>query len=432
MKLKRFLIGVLVCVMCFQLVSVLETDFFNGRVSHAASTLVGDVSDDNKVNSTDYLLFKQYILGVISDFPAADDLWAGDVNGDGKINSSDMLLVKQYVLDLINSFPKTSQQQPEDGEKILIPHKSWTCGMADGIPKPEKGVLVLEADMKLAQVYNLGKTQYGQRQAYIIQSGTVKGSKISATVMSGGLDFQLDLSNGAVEIEQLLMLKASDGNYIYLRSAGTGANQNDVRIVPDFEAPSSSGHNWLNSGKFVGRRVVDLAAKTMKLTVYDVSGVSVKPDLSNSFSVVEPSDVEDQPWDFRKAASNEKRGNQFIVETVDLGGSQSVGATKRGSRNVIPITGGSVTGRINAKILAAGADYQNLGNPMTIDARYLWQTDDGEIIIVRNGGQFGSLVPTFEVRADSKYSYLNKNLYLSSDPGMGTGNVKITFYESKN
>jgi hypothetical protein len=33
--------------------------------------------------------------------------------------------------------------------------------------------------------------------------------------------------------------------------------------------------------------------------------------------------------------------------------------------------------------------------------------DDAEIIIVRNGGQFGALVPTFEVRADSKYLYLN-------------------------
>ena len=67
---------------------------------------------------------------------------------------------------------------------------------------------------------------------------------------------------------------------------------------------------------------------------------------------------------------------------------------------------------------------------MTIDARYLWQTDDGEIIIVRNAGQFGNLVPTFEVRENSKYSYLNDKLYLSSDPGMGGNGVTITFYES--
>jgi hypothetical protein len=34
----------------------------------------------------------------------------------------------------------------------------------------------------------------------------------------------------------------------------------------------------------------------------------------------------------------------------------------------------------------------------TIDARYLWQTKDGEVIIVRNARPFGALVPTFQVR----------------------------------
>ena len=33
--------------------------------------------------------------------------------------------------------------------KVLIPHKSWPCGMAEGIPVPERGVLVFEANLKL-------------------------------------------------------------------------------------------------------------------------------------------------------------------------------------------------------------------------------------------------------------------------------------------
>jgi hypothetical protein len=52
-------------------------------------------------------------------------------------------------------------------------------------------------------------------------------------------------------------------------------------------------------------------------------------------------------------------------------------------------------GRITGKVLAGGADYRNLANPMTIDARYLWQMDEGEVIIVRNGGSMGLLAPTF-------------------------------------
>ena len=62
--------------------------------------------------------------------------------------------------------------------------------------------------------------------------------------------------------------------------------------------------------------------------------------------------------------------------------------------------------------------------------RYLWETADGDIIIVRNGGAFGSLVPTFEVRVDSKYAWLNTGLFLSSPPGMAPGGVGLTFYES--
>lgn len=380
----------------------------------------GDINNDEAIDSVDLVLLKRYLIGETGTLPNSE---AADVNGDGTIDALDYAILKKYILGEIMIFPV------DETAKILIPHKSWTCGMPDGIPKPEQGVLVFEANLKLDNTYDLGQTQYGQRKVFVVQSGNVSGTKIKGTVMSGGLDFQLELSNGAMEIEQILVIKTNDGNYIYLRSAGTAVNSNDVRMVPDFEAPNSSTYSWLNSGKFVGRRIVDRASGTMKISVYDVSGISVIPDSTNTIIVTEPDDVPDQPWDYR-TANYERTGNVFITEVVNLGASQSVGASKGGVRNIIPITGGTVTGSITARIIPAGADYQNLSSPMTIDARYLWETNDGEIIIVRNGGQFGSLVPTFEVNINSKYSYLNQKLYLSSNPAMGSGNVTITFYES--
>jgi hypothetical protein len=314
--------------------------------------------------------------------------------------------------------------------KILVPHKSWPCGMPEGIPVPERGVPVLEANLKLDQIYEVGKTPYGQRTVIMIQGGTVTGEKITGEVMPGGLDFQLSFSNGGMEIEEILVLRASEGKYIYLRIPGTGADPSDIRMVPDFEAPNTSTYSWLNSGKYAGRRVLDLATKTMKISVYEVSSVAAKADATNSIQVTKPAGVLDQPWDYRKATSEEKRGDQLISENVTLSASQSVGATKKGNRNIIPITGGTLSGKITGKVLSGGADYQNLANPPTIDARYLWQTSDGEVIIVRNGGSFGLLVPSFEVRMDSKYAWLNKGLYLSSNPGMGSGGVSLTFYES--
>lgn len=314
--------------------------------------------------------------------------------------------------------------------KILVPHKSWSCGMPEGIPVPEEGVLVFEAEMKLNQIYEIGRTPYGERTVFVVQGGTVSGEKITGSVMPGGLDFQLSFSNGGMEIEGIFVLRTSDGKYIYTRIPGTAANQNDVRMVPDFEAPNAGSYAWLNSGKYAARRVLNRAARTLKISVYEVSGVAVKADATNSVQVTKPADVLDQPWDYRKAAAEEKRGEQLISENVTLGPSQSVGATKTGNRNIIPITGGTLNGKITGKVLPGGADYQNLANPPTIDARYLWQTSDGEVIIVRNGGSFGSLVPSFEVRVDSKYAWLNKGFYLSSNPGMGSNGVVLTFYES--
>jgi hypothetical protein len=320
--------------------------------------------------------------------------------------------------------------QNVDSARVLVPHASWNCGMPEGIPSPESGTLIFEAEMKVQRVVNAGKTPFGNRQVAIVQDGVLTGAKLSGTVMPGALDYELKLSNGTTEIEQIFVLRTSDGKYIYVRTAGTGASPNDIRVVFDFEAPNTSSFAWLNTGKYVARRELNAAAGTLTMRVYDVSGVTVAAAPATAIRIAKPAGVPNQPWDYRKAAPSEKQGTLLVTETVTLSPSQSVGASKRGNRNIIPISGGDLSGRIAGKVLFGGADYQNLANPATIDARYLWETNDGEIIIVRNGGAFGSLVPTFEVRTDGPYAWLNTGQYLSSNPGMKPGGVGLTFYES--
>ena len=301
--------------------------------------------------------------------------------------------------------------------------------MADGIPSPESGTLVFEVEMKFERVLDVGKTPYGNRQVVVVQEGAVAGSKMSGTVMPGALDFELTLSNGAVEVEQVIVVKTSDGKYVYARNAGTGADSNDVRVVMDFEAPNDGPFAWLNSGKYVARRVLNPAAKTLTMRVYDVSRVTITATATNRIRIRKPEGVPNQPWDYRRADPSEKQGNVVVTEAVTLSPSQTVGASKRGNRNVIPITGGELSGRITGKVLFGGADYQSRPNPPAIDARYLWQTSDGDFIIVRNAGS-GTLVPTFEVRTDSPYAWLNTGYFLSSPPGIRPGGVGITIYES--
>lgn len=320
--------------------------------------------------------------------------------------------------------------QAQSSHSTLMPHPAWDCGMPAGIPSPEAGSLILEIEIPLDRAAEIGRTQYGRRRVAVGLEGSVKGPKLSGTVTPGALDFELTLANETIEIEQALVLQASDGSYIYARTAGTGRNAADVRVVVDFEAPNESEHAWLNSGRFVARRELNAAAKAMSLRVYDVSSVVLSP--ANAIAIAKPAGVAAQPWGYRGKDANEQQGEILITENVTLGPSQSVGASKRGNRNIIPITGGTLSGRLTGKVLMGGADYQLLSPPPSIDAHYLWQTDDGEIIIVRNGGSFGTLVPTFEARVDGPYAYLNSGRYLSSNPAMGQGGVALTFYESTN
>lgn len=314
---------------------------------------------------------------------------------------------------------------------LLIPHRAWDCGMPRGIPAPESGKKISEVNLKIADSYHIGKTQYGDRWVCVIQSGTIKGEGIEGKVLFGALDLQLTLENGVIEIEQILNLQTNDGRNIYLRCAGVGKRVDDIRIVCTFDAPNMCDQAWLNEGVFVARREIDMQAGSIKLLIYQFTTAIPSTDNVEPIKIAKPADVPYQSWEFRVADANEERGDRIIQENVTLGPSLFVGPTRSGIRNTIPITGGKLTGEINGIVLPGGADYQQLVRPAIIDARYLWQTESGEIILVRNAGHFGKLVPTFEATESGPHAWLNTGRYLSSDPAMGQGGVKLEFYRSK-
>lgn len=58
------------------------------------------------------------------------------------------------------------------------------------------------------------------------------------------------------------------------------------------------------------------------------------------------------------------------------------GLNSRGKRRIIPITGGTVTGKLMGKVLPGGADFQIVVSETTadLDARYMIQLDQGDHI----------------------------------------------------
>jgi len=77
----------------------------------------------------------------------------------------------------------------------------------------------------------------------------------------------------------------------------------------------------------------------------------------------------------------------FEVE-VELGPLEDHGLTRVGHRRVVPITGGTVRGALEGRILPGGADWQVLraDGAVDVDARYTVETDDGALVLVHSRG----------------------------------------------
>ncbi len=131
-------------------------------------------------------------------------------------------------------------------------------------------------------------------------------------------------------------------------------------------------------------------------------------------------------------------------EVVTLGQAIPVGKTPLGTRNIIPITGGTFEGPgIKGTIIPGGWDWQlqRSDGCTHIKADYMLRTDDGVVINVINAGALcppgeGSAPPrtqaVFEA-PEGKYGWLNRTavigtLELAADaPGPA---VRIRFYKA--
>jgi hypothetical protein len=77
----------------------------------------------------------------------------------------------------------------------------------------------------------------------------------------------------------------------------------------------------------------------------------------------------------------------FAQLSVMVDRPQEVGQTVHGMRRLIPILGGEARGLDwNARVLPGGADFQLIVNPRLaeLDARYVMETDAGDLIYVQN------------------------------------------------
>ena len=137
-----------------------------------------------------------------------------------------------------------------------------------------------------------------------------------------------------------------------------------------------------------------------------------------------------------------------VAAPIEAG--EVIGVSASGRRRIIPITGGTVRGRLSGRVLPGGADFQLIvsATMAVLDARYLIELDNGAKVFVQNhalrrgsaeaieklvNGEpvdpaeiYFRCVPTFEV-SDPGLAWLTESVFV------GTGarfpdRVEIAFY----
>ncbi len=126
------------------------------------------------------------------------------------------------------------------------------------------------------------------------------------------------------------------------------------------------------------------------------------------------------------------------------------GPLTRGRRRIIPITGGTVRGKLQGKVLPSGADFQIIVSETTaiLDARYMLELDSGARVFVQNNALrraspedvtklirgepvdpsrvYFRCAPTFEV-SDPALNWLTESVFIGTGARAPDG-VEIAFY----
>lgn len=135
-------------------------------------------------------------------------------------------------------------------------------------------------------------------------------------------------------------------------------------------------------------------------------------------------------------------GLRHVVDIrAEIGASVSESADQEGCvRVTIPITGGSVTGDLNAVILPGGADHQlvdTIRRRNSLCAVYDIMTPDSTVIRVRNEGinlygdgkYYFVTSPKFECDPASSYAWLMDRIFVCRPVGFGNGEITLRVWE---
>jgi hypothetical protein len=146
-------------------------------------------------------------------------------------------------------------------------------------------VPMMQIRCEVGALVSLGPAKYGERRYVPLGGGTVSGPELEGTLVEGGVDWQVNRSDGVLDIAAHYVIRARDGALIEVSSDGmrhgppevmarlargeaVGREEYFFRTLMRFQTGASA---WLHLNKVMALAVGQREARAVLLDVYRIA-----------------------------------------------------------------------------------------------------------------------------------------------------------------
>jgi len=98
------------------------------------------------------------------------------------------------------------------------PHRG--AGISSAFPAPPALLPLTQIRCEVGQLVSLGQAKHGERRYVPLLGGTVQGPELNGRIVEGGVDWQVNRSDGVLDIAAHYVIRADDGGLIEVQSDG--------------------------------------------------------------------------------------------------------------------------------------------------------------------------------------------------------------------
>ncbi len=157
--------------------------------------------------------------------------------------------------------------------------------MSGGFPAPPALLPLAQIRCEVGKLVSLGQAKHGERRYVPLLGGTVRGPELNGAIVEGGVDWQVNRSDGVLDIAAHYVIRADDGGLIEVQSDGmrhgapevmarlargeaVAANEYFFRTLIRFTTGASA---WAHLNKVMALAVGQRQASLVLLDVYRIT-----------------------------------------------------------------------------------------------------------------------------------------------------------------